>query len=278
MSSIDQTLEHLKQTISQEQEAGRINSMASLATSKHRRAAITRDWQAIQAALLPIQQAIKALPDLPAEEPMKWAQNLLKMSSCLVLEVDTTGLDEEAEICRVTFATINGSLFDDILIRPSLGQIPAAAAAVNGITSEQIAHAPSLPDVWSRIREGFEGRYIVSFAQAWDSQVLARAAQHYHLPPLFFLGEDLARRLTQYYQKTYGIKLADIAERMTGKPLPMPATAIDRVKAQCAIISGMAEARTDVRPPKPVAEVSSGETDFLTIEGDIPGDLDEQPF
>ena len=159
MSSIDQTLEHLKQTISQEQEAGRINSMASLATSKHRRAAITRDWQAIQAALLPIQQAIKALPDLPAEEPMKWAQNLLKMSSCLVLEVDTTGLDEEAEICRVTFATINGSLFDDILIRPSLGQIPAAAAAVNGITSEQIAHAPSLPDVWSRIREGFEGRY-----------------------------------------------------------------------------------------------------------------------
>jgi DNA polymerase III epsilon subunit-like protein len=289
MMSLDQTLEKLHGVLSAEREqSSRINGLDAITASKIRRRAINEYLSAIDAELQPIHQAIKDLPALPPEEPIRWAQSLLQMSSCLIMEIDTTGLDESADICRVTLANVDGSLFDDLLIKPAAtAPITPAASAANGITSEMLEYAPTLPEVWQRrIIEGLQGRYVVSFAQEWDREMLGKAAKRHTLPPVFFLGEDLQRRLIQYYNKEYYIKLGDIAERITGQALPQPANAIDRVKAACAIIAGMAAAVTDRRPPRPPAapkpEPANRSTsgpdadDFLS--DDSLGDLDSHPF
>lgn len=275
--SIDTNLHIIKQSLALEQEAGRVNSLTQRTTSQQRRTDIMHHWQAIQAELQPIGQAIKDLSSLAPEEPIKWAQSILKMSSCFVMEIDTTGLDDRAEICRITLANIDGSLFDDIIIKPSI-PMEASATATNGVTDTQLIDAPSLLDIWSRIVEGLQGRYVVSFAQEWDRKMLAQAARINGLSPVYFLGEDLQRQLTQYYNKEYYIKLADISERMTGQILPEPATAIDRVKAQCSIIAGMAAGITDLRPRRQSAAVTIPPTTDDIVDTDALSDLDDHPF
>jgi DNA polymerase III epsilon subunit-like protein len=275
LTSIDTTLDIIKQTISREQEAGRVNSLEGLAESQRRRAELARYWQTIQAELAPIGQAIKDLPALPPQDQIQWAQAIYAMritDAVRFLEVDTTGLGEDSDIIRVTLVNLSGGLFDDILIKPSC-PIPPEASAANGLYDADVANAPSLPDVWERrILRGLAGRYIISFNQKWDIEQLEKAARRYHLPPVTIIGDDLQRRARAYYHNEYYLTLEAVCERV-GHPISSK-SAVDRARGQYYILLAMANGVTDVRPPRSTTPASSASEPG----GDGLGDLDEHPF
>lgn len=274
MISLDETLDKLRGVLSVEQEQRRINGLAEITGHKIRRNAIGQYLADIDAELDPIRQAIKTFPSLPADTEIQWAQAIRAMNVDAVrfLEIDTTGLSDQDEIVRVATVDLNGTVHDDIFIKPSR-PMSAEASAANGLTDTTLHYAPSLPDMWETIRGMLYGQYVLSFSQAFDRKKLQEASNRYQFAPIIFVGDDLQHHATYYYNREYSLTLADLCERI-GQPL-VSNSAVDRAKGQCAILKAMAEGITDVRPLLPATRSTSP----ADINGDDGlGNLDEHPF
>jgi hypothetical protein len=270
--SIDLQVKNLRQLLEQEQALERINSLDTLAESTCRRGVIQHTWQTIQAELQPLQKEIGSLPDLPDRDQIAWAQALLTMPNLAFMEIDTTGLNEEDEIIRFTLVTASEQVLEDIFIKPTTAQVTMEASRINGITTEQLLqNGLDSEEAWARIQSAIMGRYIVSFNQRWDLEQLSRTATRHHLKPIVVIGEDLRAHCTKYYNREYYLTLTGLCERV-GRPLPdyPEQTAVDRAKGQVFLTWAMAQAITDVRPPKP-QELEVPTTDQDDTE-------DEHPF
>ena len=60
----------------------------------------------------------------------------------LILDTETTGLGDEAEICEIAVIRQDGSVVLDTLVRPT-GKISEDATRVHGITDADVRDAPS---------------------------------------------------------------------------------------------------------------------------------------
>ena len=119
------------------------------------------------------------------------------------------------------------------------------------------------------------GCYIISFNQDWDLKVFKAVAERYGLTPLTIIGECLQRKCTAYYRREYSLTLAMVAERM-GYPRTSW-DALERLRAQVAIVDGLSRGITDVSVPKPPKPQES----ITPSQGSVPDDelgLDDHPF
>jgi len=195
------------------------------------------------------------------------------MPNLRFLEIDTTGLGPEDEICRFTLVDGSGQVIKDSHIRPISRQLTKEASRTNGIQASDLEQAPTLSEVWEGVQIALHGTYVVSFNLEWDLKQLNQAARRYQLTPLAIVGDCLQRRATQYYHREYYLSLAELCARV-GHPLPEPPaqTSIDRARGQYHFLRAMASAITDVRPPKPPAAAS------ILTDDDDPDNLDSHPF
>jgi hypothetical protein len=214
-----------------------------------------------------VRRAATALPALPNEGVIAWAQAALSLPNLAFMEIDTTGLDQDDEIVRFTLLDAADDGITDILIKPSSRRLSAGAAAANGLSSAQLdADGWDIKDAWPRIRSALLGRYVVSYAQAWDLEQLSKIAKRHELAQIALVGDDLKRYTAIYYGESRGLRLEDLAFR--AGYLVKSKSSIDRCRAQHAIVQAMANAVIDARPASPP----------VTVDDDDLGDLDEQPF
>jgi DNA polymerase-3 subunit epsilon len=109
------------------------------------------------------------------EQARRWARGLLGRSDWAVLDTETTGLDDWAEVIQVAVVTPDGSTAIDTLVRPRR-YIPADATAIHGITNEMVAVAPSFEAIHSQLSSVLDHRTIVAYNAAFDRRVLAQTA------------------------------------------------------------------------------------------------------
>ena len=94
----------------------------------------------------------------------------------LVIDTETTGLGDEAEICEIAIINDLGNVLLNSKVKPVYG-IPADATAVHGISDADVAHAPPLwvvltEDVLRAIRR----RHIVIYNADYDLRILRQSA------------------------------------------------------------------------------------------------------
>ena len=68
-------------------------------------------------------------------------------ANALILDTETTGLGDDAEVVELAVIDCAGAVLLDTLVRPS-GPVPAEAAAIHGITDAMAANA--LEDICTR--------------------------------------------------------------------------------------------------------------------------------
>lgn len=91
----------------------------------------------------------------------------------VVLDTETTGLT--GQICELSIIdALTGSVLFDSLIRPSC-PIETQAAAVHGITEDDLASAPTLTQVWPAICWALGQSVITAYNADFDRGVLARS-------------------------------------------------------------------------------------------------------
>ncbi len=102
-------------------------------------------------------------------------------ANALILDTETTGLGDDAEVVELALIDCAGAVLLDTLVRPS-GPVPAEAAAIHGITDAMLAEAPTWSAIHARFCDLVEGRQVVSYSREFDARVITQSARRYGLP------------------------------------------------------------------------------------------------
>lgn len=94
--------------------------------------------------------------------------------NALILDTETTGLDEAAEIVEIAICDARGLLEFSALVKPTR-PIPAEASKVHGITDEMVADARPWPQVQHIINTICWGRNVLAFNAEYDARLIRQA-------------------------------------------------------------------------------------------------------
>ncbi|HGM4999996.1 TPA: 3'-5' exonuclease [Serratia marcescens] len=102
--------------------------------------------------------------------PQQQAQQWLR-DNVLILDTETTGLGDDAEIVEISLIDTSGRVLLNTLVKPR-SVIPASATAIHGITNEMVATAPSWPHVCRSLYDIISGRKVVIYNSDFDTRIL----------------------------------------------------------------------------------------------------------
>ena len=70
----------------------------------------------------------------------------------VVLDTETTGLDEDAEIVEIAIVDSTGKVLLDTLVKPSKPlPVYCEASEIHGITNEMLVNAPNWQDIYEKV-------------------------------------------------------------------------------------------------------------------------------
>ena len=101
-------------------------------------------------------------------------------ANALILDTETTGLGDDAEVVELALIDCTGAVLLDTLVRPS-GPVPPEAAAIHGITDAMLAEAPTWSEIHARFCGLVEGRQVVIYSREFDVRVINQTARRYGL-------------------------------------------------------------------------------------------------
>lgn len=113
---------------------------------------------------------------------VKWAREQLSQKDWVILDTETTGLDD-AEIIEIAIIARTGKALLNTLIKPSIS-IPAEATEIHGITDAMVANAPTFPDVYPRIVEILKDKRVIIYNAEFDIKILNYCCRLHDLPIL----------------------------------------------------------------------------------------------
>lgn len=83
-------------------------------------------------------------------EESKWASEILTHPTAIILDTETTGLDDDAQIVEISIIRISGEVLLNTLVQPTC-PISPEASRVHGITDDDVAGAPTWREVWPEV-------------------------------------------------------------------------------------------------------------------------------
>lgn len=112
------------------------------------------------------------------KQSVDWARKVLATpQSYLILDTETTGLDNAAEVIQIAIIDVFGRVLLNTLIRPRHRRsIPAEATRMHGITMEMLEGAPTWPQIAPGLVECTNRRTIISYNADYDSRLIRQTA------------------------------------------------------------------------------------------------------
>lgn len=99
------------------------------------------------------------------------AQGWMNSTSVILLDTETTGLDDRAEIIEISLIDNQGVTLLDTLVRP-VSPIPAAATAIHGICDADVQNSPSWADIHDEFERIVAGKDVIIYNAAYDVRLL----------------------------------------------------------------------------------------------------------
>ena len=98
----------------------------------------------------------------------------------LIIDTETTGLGRADEIVEIAVVDVTGAKLLDSLVDPTV-YIGAGAAAVHGISDEDLEDKPTIKDLMPRLRKVFDNRKVLSYNFEFDRRLIAQSISAYQL-------------------------------------------------------------------------------------------------
>lgn len=128
---------------------------------------------------------------------MSWAQDLVRSDDWLVLDLETTDLDDDREPVELALLDALGAVAVSTLIRCSAPPTPEATR-LHKLDSDALAFAPELSALMPTIRDHLEGRRVITYNSRFDQRTLDLALARRGQPPIRATWECLMERWTDY--------------------------------------------------------------------------------
>lgn len=109
--------------------------------------------------------------DLPDDDPF---YSVIRSGNYVVLDTETTGLDERAEICQIAIIDSAGKVLLDTLVKPQ-NPIPSQATRVHGITNAMVKDSPNFINVAQAVWDACQGKTVIVYNADYDFRLLAQS-------------------------------------------------------------------------------------------------------
>ena len=103
----------------------------------------------------------------------------------VILDTETTGLDERAEIVELSIIDKHGNTLFDSLIKPK-GHIPRDAERIHGISNIDVKNADSWSDVYDGVRNILEDRSVAIYNAEYDTRIIQQTCNLYNVDMIKF--------------------------------------------------------------------------------------------
>jgi DNA polymerase III subunit epsilon len=111
-----------------------------------------------------------------------WAFDLLQRTDWALLDTETTSLT--GVVCEIGVIAPDGTVLFESLVNPEC-PVTSAARVAHGITDEELATAPTLPQIWNQLQAVLADRTVlVTYNADFDRARLVQSARRYGLPIL----------------------------------------------------------------------------------------------
>lgn len=92
------------------------------------------------------------------------------------LDVETTGLGDTDQVVEIAIIDARGVVLLDTLVRPTV-PVSEAAAAIHGISADQLASAPTWDAVISQVRSLLDGSLVICHGAHFDASQIDQSCQ-----------------------------------------------------------------------------------------------------
>src|SRR5210317_1240920 len=108
---------------------------------------------------------------------VKWAQSLFALPTFCILDTETTGLDDNAEIVEIALIDKEGRTLINQLVKPTQ-PIPNEVIGIHGITDDEVKKAPTFKTVWPKVRKLLKDYQPITIYNAdVDTRMLTQSCQ-----------------------------------------------------------------------------------------------------
>lgn len=146
--------------------------------------------------LTPVYDVLEAVPRRKLKPAQRWIINKVRArigavsrarglieSNAVILDTETTGIGPDAEIIEIAIVDSLGRTLVNTLVRPQQ-PIPPEATAIHHLEDEDVAGAPTWPEVWPSIAEVLADKEVVAYNAAFDADMVVRACERHGLSPV----------------------------------------------------------------------------------------------
>ncbi len=109
-------------------------------------------------------------------EPRRWLHELFR-EGFAVVDIETTGLGRGDEVVEVAAVSSGGDVLFESLVRPKRGYVPAQATRIHGLTWDDLAAAPSWPEVVDALADALLGYRVLAWNAPFDERLAAQSSR-----------------------------------------------------------------------------------------------------
>lgn len=126
------------------------------------------------------------------EAAVAWAKGLAERQDWLVLDTETTGLDDNSEVLQIAVLQSSGRTLFKSLVKP-VRAIPAEVTAIHGISDWNVEHAPPFGLVLPVLSHILSGKDVIGYNMDYDQRILGQSAMLAGIEPGAWAAVDSSR-------------------------------------------------------------------------------------
>lgn len=181
---------------------------------------------------------------------------MIKVGDFVVLDTETTGLNQQSEICQLAVIDSSGATLMDTLLKP-VRPIPAAASRIHGIYDSDVVNAPTWPQVVEDLKRIVAGRNLVIYNAKYDRNMMHCSGEAWNMPKFewkkhanFWCAMDAFSEIygewNEYYQSYRWQKLT-LAASYYSLPVINAHAALGDCLMTLGVVMSMVESKSDSR-------------------------------
>lgn len=175
------------------------------------------------------------------------ARHLLAHPDLVVLDTETTGLNEADQIVEIAIVDASGAVLLDTLVRPTC-EISPGAYELHNLSADALAAAPTWADLWPQVQALLDGRLVATYNSRFDLRLLLQScAAHGIHDPVALDPHCLMQLATNHLKSKRWLSLGQACFWLDVTPQPPAHRALGDARTALAVLRAIAEA-SDVIP------------------------------